>query len=81
MFETRSEIRRAARLKFEAMDREKEERRALNHMFLVLWEHGIELPIEAERRFLTEFGGLKWWHRWIYRLTGRVPFDSWNYYC
>ena len=80
MFETSAEIRRAARAKFEVMDTEKEERRALNHVFSVLRERGIELPSEAERKLLKEFGGLKWWHRLFYRFTGRVPFDSWKYW-
>ena len=81
MFETSAEIRRAARAKFKVMDKEKTERRALNHLFFVLRESRIELPRDAELKLLKEFGGLKWWHRWHYYLTGRIPYDSWNYWC
>ncbi len=81
MFETKAEIRKAARAKFEAMDIEKAERRALNNLFLTLRERGTELPPEMEWNLLRMFGGLKWWHRLFYRFTGRVPFDSWNYWC
>lgn len=80
MFETTAEIRRAARSKFKVMDREKYERRLLNGLFVVLREEGIELSRDAERKLLDEFGGLKWWHRWHYHLTGRIPYDSWNYW-
>ncbi len=76
MFETIAEIRRAARAKFEAMEIENGERRALNRVFFVLREHCIELPPDAERELLEKFGGREWWHRLFYRFTGRVPFAS-----
>lgn len=81
MFETSAEIRRAARAEFQVRNIEKTERRTLNHVFRDLCERGIELPPEAERKLLKEFGGLKWWHRLFYRFTGRGTFDSWNYWC
>ena len=81
MFETSAEIRHAARAKFEVRNIEKMERRGLNNVFRHLRERGVELPPEVERELLMKFGGLKWRHRLFYRFTGRVPFDSWNYWC
>ena len=80
MFETTTEIRRAARAKAITEAYEKGQRRALNNLFYIFRENGIDLPRETERELLEEFGGLKWWHRLIYRLTGRVPFDSLKYW-
>ena len=77
MFETREEIRKAARTKFMAEQVEKAERRgrkegreeglkegaqqAMVQFKANLREQGIELSPEEEQRLLKEFGSRKWW--------------------
>ena len=63
MFETKTEIRKAARRK--AI--EKAERRGaqlvLDRTKLILREEGIELPPEVEDRLFGNGNGRRWWHR------------------
>ena len=63
MFETRTEIRRAARERYIAKEVEKRLRWIRDHP-------EVELPREVEMRLLKEIGNRKWWHRIL-------PFRSW----
>ena len=59
MFETRTEIRRAAREKAIAKATEKGERRAENRIKSILSKHGVELPREVEKELFKNGKGLK----------------------
>ena len=69
MFETREEIRKAARTKFIADQVEKAERRgikegekiAMERFKAELREKGVELSPEDERQLLTNGDDRKWW--------------------
>ncbi len=59
MFETRTEIRRAARQKAIAKAVEKGERRAAKRMKSLLHKHGYELPPELEQELFEQSDNLK----------------------
>ena len=59
MFETRTEIRRAARAKAIAKATEKGERRAEKRMKSILSKHGVELPHEVEKELFNNGKGFK----------------------
>lgn len=56
MFETRTEIRKAARERYIAKEVEKRLRS-------ILYDPEVELSPEVEQRLLKKIGGRKWWHR------------------
>ena len=75
MFETKTEIRKAARRKaIEKAERRGEERGlkegeergaqlVLDRTKLILREEGIELPPEVEDKLFGNGNGRRWWHR------------------